>query len=57
MSLIDPESDNLAETRALDLSSSFPPNQYTPGLTDDPDNSLWLNVGRGVRGLAIGSLS
>jgi len=57
VSLLDPESDELVETRALDLSSSFPSNQYTPGLTDDQDDSLWLNVGRGVRGLAVGSLS
>lgn len=57
VSLVDPESDELVETRAIDLSSSFPSNQYTPGLTDDRDDSLWLNVGRGVRGLAVGSLS
>ena len=57
VSLIDPERDELVETRAIDLSSSFPSNQYTPGLTDDLDDSLWLNVGRGVRGLAVGSLS
>src|SRR6056297_3537681 len=57
VSLIDPERDDLVETRAIDLSSSFPSNQYTPGLTDDLDDSLWLNVGRGVRGLAAGSLS
>lgn len=57
VSLIDPEGDDLVETRAIDLSSSFPSNQYTPGLTDDPADSLWLNVGRGVRGLAVGSLS
>jgi len=57
VSLIDPESDELVETRAIDLSSSFPSNQYTPDLTADRDDSLWLNVGRGVRGLAVGSLS
>jgi YVTN family beta-propeller protein len=57
VSLIDPERDELVETRAIDLSSSFPSNQYTPGLTDDLDDSLWLNVGRGVRGLAVGSFS
>jgi len=57
VSLIDPERDELVETRAIDLSSSFPSNQYTPGLTDELDDSLWLNVGRGVRGLAVGSLS
>ncbi|MEF8790400.1 MAG: hypothetical protein V5A61_09755, partial [Haloarculaceae archaeon] len=57
VSLIDPENDELVESRSLGLSSSFPSNQYTPTLTDDPDDSLWLNVGRGVRGLAVGSLS
>jgi hypothetical protein len=56
-SLIDPERDELVGTRAIDPSSSFPSNQYTPGLTDGPDDSLWLNVGRGVRGLAVGSFS
>ncbi|WP_042661807.1 YncE family protein [Haloferax sp. ATB1] len=57
VSLIDPERDELVDTRAISLSSSFPSNQYTPGLTDEADDSLWLNVGRGVRGLAVGSLS
>jgi DNA-binding beta-propeller fold protein YncE len=57
VSLIDPEGDELVETRALGLSSSFPSNQYTPGLTDDAEDSLWLNVGRGVRGLSVGELS
>ncbi|MFB6218470.1 MAG: hypothetical protein ABEH77_04700, partial [Halobacteriaceae archaeon] len=51
------ESDNLAETRALDLSSSFPSNQYTPELTDAAGDPLWLNVGRGVRALTAGELS
>ena len=57
VSLIDPESDDLIETRAVGLSSSFPSNQYTPTLADERGESLWLNVGRGVRGLAVGSLS
>lgn len=57
VSLIDPDRDEHLETRAIDLSSSFPSNQYTPGLTDTPEDSLWLNVGRGVRGIAVGSLS
>jgi len=57
VSLVDPERDERIETRAIGLSSSFPSNQYTPDLTDDPGESLWLNVGRGVRGLAVGSLS
>jgi DNA-binding beta-propeller fold protein YncE len=57
VSLIDPETDDLIETRPIGMSSSFPSNQYTPVLTDDRDDSLWLNVGRGVRSLAVGSLS
>ena len=57
VSLIDIERDELVATRALDLSSSFPSNQYTPALTDEPADTLWLNVGRGVRGLAVGSFS
>jgi DNA-binding beta-propeller fold protein YncE len=57
VSLIDPERDERIESRAIGLSSSFPSNQYTPGLTDDPEDSLWLNVGRGVRGLSVGSLA
>jgi YVTN family beta-propeller protein len=57
VSLLDPARDELVETRAVGLSSSFPSNQYTPALADGPDESLWLNVGRGVRGLSVGSLS
>jgi DNA-binding beta-propeller fold protein YncE len=57
VSLLDPERDELVGTRAVGLSSSFPSNQYTPTLVDDPGESLWLNVGRGVRGLSAGSLS
>jgi len=57
VSLIDPERDERLETRAIGLSSSFPSNQYTPELTTSPDDSLWLNVGRGVRGLDVDSLS
>lgn len=56
VSLIDPGTDELLETRAIGLSSSFPSNQYTRTLTDRPADALWLNVGRGVRGLAVGSL-
>ncbi|SFR35761.1 hypothetical protein SAMN04488124_0673 [Halogeometricum limi] len=57
VTLVDPEADEVVETRAVGLSSSFPSNQYTPRLTDNADDSLWLNVGRGVRGLSVGSLS
>jgi DNA-binding beta-propeller fold protein YncE len=57
MSLIDPERDEIVGTRAVGLSSSFPSNQYTPELADGPEESLWINVGSGVRALSIGSLS
>ena len=53
VSLIDPDADEVVETRAVGLSASFPSNQYTPGLTDDLSDSLWLNVDRGVRGLSL----
>ncbi|WP_299235598.1 YncE family protein [Natronomonas sp.] len=57
VSLIDPGDGEVVGTRAVGLSSSFPSNQYAPGLTDDPEEPLWLNVGRGVRGLSVGDLS
>ena len=57
VSLIDPAADEIIETRAIGLSSSFPSNQYTPSLTDDLSDSLWLNVGRGVRGLSLDGFS
>jgi YVTN family beta-propeller protein len=57
VSLIDPRRDEVVETRAIGLSASFPSNQYTPELVDDPSDSLWLNVGRGVRGFSVGALS
>jgi len=56
-SVIDAGSDEVVATLALDLSSSFPSNQHAPALTTDPADSLWLNVGRGVRALSVGSLS
>ena len=56
-SAIDVTSDEVVATFAVDLSSSFPSNQYAPSLTTDPGDSLWLNVGRGVRALSAGSLS
>ncbi|WP_202594302.1 hypothetical protein [Halapricum salinum] len=57
VSLLDPGSDSVVATQSLGLSSSFPSNQYTPELTDASTDSLWLNVGRGVRALEVGSLS
>jgi DNA-binding beta-propeller fold protein YncE len=57
VSLIDPARDEVVATQHLGLSSSFPSNQYAPELTTAPEDPLWLNVGRGVRALAAGSLS
>jgi YVTN family beta-propeller protein len=57
VSVIDPATDEVVTTQHLGLTSSFPSNQYTPTLTDSPDDTLWLNVGRGVRGLRAGSLA
>jgi DNA-binding beta-propeller fold protein YncE len=56
-SVIDANRDEVVSTLALELSSSFPSNQYAPTLTTDPGDSLWLNVGRGVRAISVGSLS
>jgi hypothetical protein len=56
-SLIDVDSDAVVATVPLGYTSSFPSNQYTPGLTDASGDPLWLNVGRGVRAVAVGSLS
>jgi len=56
VSLIDTATNEVVGTTHLGLSSSFPSNQYTPQLTDT-DDTLWLNVDRGVRGLSAGSLS
>jgi len=57
VSLIDPETDEVVGSRHLGLSASFPSNQYTPELTTATDDTLWLNVDRGVRGLTAGSLA
>ena len=57
VSLIDPATDEVVDTQHVGLSSSFPSNQYAPELTTDAADPLWLNVGRGVRAVAAGSLS
>jgi len=57
VSVVDPATDEVVDTQSLGLSSSFPSNQFTPGLTTDPADSLWLNVGSGVRGLSVGDFS
>ena len=57
VSVIDPETDEVVETRAVGLTSSFPSNQYTPALTDSPAAPLWANVDEGVRALSAGELT
>jgi len=57
LSLIDVESDSVVGTADIGVASSFPANQYAPGLTDAASSSLWLNVGRGVRALSVSTLS
>jgi len=57
VSVVDPASDEVVATRSIGMTSSFPSNQYSPGLTDSPGDPLWLNVDRGVRALSVGSLS
>jgi len=56
VSLIDPANNEIVGSRAIDRSSSFPSNQYTPDLTDEPGDALWLNVEQGVRALTAGGL-
>ncbi|WP_411799631.1 hypothetical protein [Halonotius sp. F2-221B] len=56
VSLIDPASNEVVGSRGVNLSSSFPSNQYTPALTDESEDALWLNVERGVRALTAGGL-
>jgi YVTN family beta-propeller protein len=57
VSVLGPATDEVLTTRAVGLSSSFPANQFAPGLTTEPEDPLWLNVDRGVRAVAVGSLS
>lgn len=57
VSVIDAESDEVVETRAAGVTSSFPSNQFSPWLVDRPGEHLWVNADRGVRALAADSLS
>ncbi len=57
VSVIDAESDEVVETRAAGVTSSFPSNQFSPRLVDRPGEHLWVNADRGVRALTAGSLS
>jgi YVTN family beta-propeller protein len=55
VSVIDPATDEPVTTGEIGITSSFPSNQYTPELTTRAEDSLWLNVGRGVRAVSAGS--
>jgi YVTN family beta-propeller protein len=57
VSIIDTADDEVVATPHLGLTASFPSNQFTPELTDSPNDPLWLNVDRGVRAVEVGSLS
>ncbi|WP_336000570.1 hypothetical protein [Halorientalis halophila] len=57
VSVIDVASDSVVATPDLGVTASFPANQYAPDLTDSAAAPLWLNVGSGVRAVAVGSLS
>ena len=56
VSVIDSETDSVVATRAIGMTSSFPSNQFTPQLVADGTDPLWLNVGDGVRAVAVGRL-
>jgi len=51
VSVVDVAADEVLETTHVGLTSSFPSNQYTRTLVDSAADSLWANVGRGVRAL------
>jgi DNA-binding beta-propeller fold protein YncE len=57
VTIIDADDREVVETRAIGVATSFPSNQFTPGLTDGADDPLWVNVGDGIRALAAGTLS
>ena len=51
VSVVDVAADEVVETTHVGLTSSFPSNQYARTLVDSAADSLWVNVGRGVRAL------
>lgn len=57
VSVVDAEADEVVGAADVGLASSFPSNQHSPRLVDAPGEALWLNVDRGVRALAAGSLA
>jgi len=57
VSIIDVETDTVVATPEIGATASFPSNQYSPAQTDSAGDPLWLNVGRGVRAIDVGSFS
>ena len=55
VSVIDSETDSVVGTRSIGMTSSFPSNQFTPQLIEEPSDSLWLNVDDGVRAVEVGT--
>jgi DNA-binding beta-propeller fold protein YncE len=51
VSLVDAERVEVVETTSIGVTSSFPSNQYARTLVDAATDSVWANVGRGVRAL------
>ena len=51
VSVVDATSVEVVETTQLGVTSSFPSNQYARTLVDSASDSVWANVGRGVRAL------
>jgi DNA-binding beta-propeller fold protein YncE len=51
VSVVDAERVEVVETTPIGVTSSFPSNQYARTLVDSAGDSVWANVGRGVRAL------
>lgn len=54
VSVIDATAREVLGAADIGATSSFPSNQFSPGLVDSPDQPLWINVDRGVRALSAG---
>ena len=57
VSIVDVETDSVVGTQPVGMTASFPSNQYSPRLTERPEDPLWLNVDDGVRALSAGALT
>ena len=57
VSVIDAAADELVTTTFLGATSSFPSNQFLPGMLTGDDDAMWLNVDRGIQAVTVGSLS